>query len=303
MLCLGLNSFYGSTSIDWLSMLTTGETIATAYKLISIQSGEAVVVMPSFVGWYAMFIVCGLLIGFHALAVGVRTFLPLSQQVTNYNALYLYFGDLEEELGSVDDAAVFFLVYAVFILWFFGFTIWGGVTSATLSWIIAAALFIGAVAILVPGFVLKNFGLAFVMYVRGSGRSTSLSFETMLDFVSVSVIMIRFLIQNIRFVFIFAAFFELYEYSTSLVGNFTLNSACGFDVQTSNEYWLHVWSSLLVQWILYIYYLGHLTVLFLAQLSIYFALSFWLFFFLYTTFTANAHESYFNLRRGAFVTT
>ncbi|MCB1712540.1 MAG: hypothetical protein KDH96_08735 [Candidatus Riesia sp.] len=55
-------------------------------------------------------------------------------------------------------------------------------------------------------------GIYFSHYVRGSGRTTNIIFEIMLDVVSVSVIMIRFFIQNIRFVFIFGAFFELYEY-------------------------------------------------------------------------------------------
>jgi hypothetical protein len=50
------------------------------------------------------------------------------------------------------------------------------------------------------------------MYIRGGGKTTSLLFETMLDFVSISVISMRFFIQNIRFVFIFSAFFELYEF-------------------------------------------------------------------------------------------
>lgn len=52
----------------------------------------------------------------------------------------------------------------------------------------------------------------FVQYVRGSGRTTNVLFEIMLDIVSVSIIMIRFFIQNIRFIFIFMAFFELYEF-------------------------------------------------------------------------------------------
>jgi hypothetical protein len=47
------------------------------------------------------------------------------------------------------------------------------------------------------------------------------------------------------------------------------------------------------QVLMYIYYLGHLTILFLMQLSIYFMLSFWLFFFLYTSFLSNPDEKYF----------
>ena len=55
-------------------------------------------------------------------------------------------------------------------------------------------------------------GLAFSHYVRGAGNSSNFLFETLLDFIAVSVIFIRFFIQNIRFILIFFAFFELYEY-------------------------------------------------------------------------------------------
>ena len=66
--------------------------------------------------------------------------------------------------------------------------------------------------VVVPNSVFLQIGLAFVQYIRGSAKSTLLFFETLLDFVSVSVIIIRFFVQNIRFVFIFVGFFEYFEF-------------------------------------------------------------------------------------------
>jgi len=44
------------------------------------------------------------------------------------------------------------------------------------------------------------------------GRSTLIIFEVLLDFVSIAVMIIRFFVQNIRFVFIFVGVFEYYEF-------------------------------------------------------------------------------------------
>jgi len=66
--------------------------------------------------------------------------------------------------------------------------------------------------LLIPAALLTQMGLHLAQYVRGSSRSANLVFEIVLDAISVSIIVLRFFIQNIRFVFIFLAFFELYEF-------------------------------------------------------------------------------------------
>lgn len=237
---------------------------------------------------------------FFALSYGAKYTSNHTTSFDIYHVVFNYFADLEEEMGSADDALFYFLVFGLVIVWFFFFTVFSGFLIGNLAWIIALLLIVGLSAIIIPVFVLKNFGLGAVMYVRGSGRTTSLLFEAMLDFVSVSVIMIRFLIQNIRFVFIFSAFFELYEfiydkfYSDGVLG---LTNSVWYSTSANSLYWYEFAGHFILQWILYLYYLGHLTLLFIAQLSIYFALSFWLFFFLYTTFTLEAHEKYFVHKR------
>lgn len=237
---------------------------------------------------------------FFSLSYGAKVVANNLSGVDLYQTSFNYFADLEEELGSADDGLFYFLIFGLIIVWFFFFTVFSGFLKNSLSWIISILFVASLTAFIVPAFVLKNFGLAAVMYVRGSGRTTSLLFEAMLDFVSVAVIMIRFLIQNIRFVFIFSAFFELYEfiydklYYDSVLG--LTNQLWAFSVNNYTYWYEHV-GHFILQWVLYLYYLGHLTLLFIAQLSIYFALSFWLFFFLYTTFTLESSEKYFLYKR------
>ncbi len=241
----------------------------------------------------------------YLLLAGARIVANIASGRDNFFTNYAYFDDWEEELGSLDDATYYGLLFGLVVIWFYYFTLVSSyIILNNLSWIIAIFTIILTSGILVPAAVLKHMGIHFVQYVRGSGRSTSLVFETVLDFVSVSVIMIRFFIQNIRFLFIFFAFFELYEYAfdkLDVIFAHTLGSAVTWEGFWGGHYtgwYVHeLFSQILIQWFTYLYYLGHLTLLFIVQLSIYFVLSFWLFFFLYTTFLLQPHEKYFFYKR------
>jgi hypothetical protein len=114
---------------------------------------------------------------------------------------------------------------------------------------------------------------------------------------------LRFFIQNIRFFFIFLAFFECYEFIyLSLLKDFSFlniflldsNNAIFFSELNSN-----LFSLLILKTILFFYYVGHLATTFVAQLTSYFILSFWLFFFLYTSFSTEKGENYFLVKRTA----
>ena len=80
-------------------------------------------------------------------------------------------------------------------------------------------------------------GIQFVQYVRGASRSTNLIVESVFDTISVLTIIVRFLVQNIRYVFIFSAFFELYEFlvyhlnttMTRSFENFFITNLISFD--------------------------------------------------------------------------
>lgn len=244
-------------------------------------------------------------VAIYIVTVGARIIANNTSGRDNLLAIYAYFDDWEEELGSLDDSLYYILLMGLVVVWFYFLMLLSSfLLVKNISWLVSIFTLILTSGLIVPGSVLKHMGIYFAHYVRGSGRTTNLVFEIMLDFVSVSVIMIRFFIQNIRFVFIFFAFFELYEYvyfKLDVLFTYVLHGAVSWEGLWQNKYaqWsaveviLQIWT----QWFTYLYYLGHLTLLFIVQLSIYFILSFWLFFFLYTTFLLQPHEKYFFYKR------
>lgn len=238
-----------------------------------------------------IFLMFGLII-FYSAAYGLKTFKFISSSFDINFTLFSYFGDLEEEMGAADDALFFFLIIAAVIIWFFLFTLFSAVLLNHISWILSLLILSTSAAFVIPAAVLKNFGIAFVTYVRGHGRSRSIFYEAILDIVSVSIIFLRFIVQNMRFIFIFFTFFELYEFIYANLAPVTT-----FTTDFSNYYWSETVVTLISTYGLYLYYLGHSTIIFIAQLSVYFALSFWLFFFLYTAFTLESSEKYFFNKR------
>jgi len=49
------------------------------------------------------------------------------------------------------------------------------------------------------------------MYVRGAANSSNLVVEAFFDIIGVIIIFTRFIVQNIRFLLVFVAFFEIFE--------------------------------------------------------------------------------------------
>lgn len=144
------------------------------------------------------------------------------------------------------------------------------------------------------------------MYVRGAGRTPIFIAETLLDYIALGVMWGRFLIQNIRLLLVFTAFFELFEViyqNCDLIGlsfitqlfsfNSTLNS------QFYSTYWYDWFSDILLNQILVIYYWGHLTYTFMSQFANYALLSFYLFYFLYTNFLLETYEKYFFIKKNS----
>ncbi len=139
----------------------------------------------------------------------------------------------------------------------------------------------------------------FSAYIRGSAASTNLISETVFDIIGIVVVFSRFLIQNIRFVLVFMAFFELFEwvYSGDEVAYVKLELLDLRDslneLSLSQGYYIYFIICCFKLIILYLYYALHLIILIFMQIGIYFILSFWLFFFLYTSFIKLTTDYYF----------
>jgi len=200
----------------------------------------------------------------------------------NASTLFDYFSEVEEEVGSLDDILAYALVYLSVAISFL-LTIFFVFFFKTSTFLVLLFNFILLVPILVPTFVIKNYGWGFLQYLRGVTRSSSLLFESFLDVVSMTSMYLRFFIQNIRFFFIFLAFFECYEFIyLNLLKDFSFLNIFLLDSNNLiffNELNANLFSLLLLKIILFFYYVGHLATTFVAQLTSYFILSFWLFFF------------------------
>lgn len=146
------------------------------------------------------------------------------------------------------------------------------------------ALFLLAILVLtIPVNLFLDFGVSFFVYIRGSSSSNNLIKELLFDIISTFTVFIRFVIQNIRFLFIFLAILELLEWVFSNNSSlFLINYYCNnnlFVNLSSNEYpfstknfnLLFINSILFI--ILYFYYFLHLLFLLVVQITIYVGIS------------------------------
>lgn len=210
----------------------------------------------------------------------------------------------EKEVGPMDDffffAILFLLTISSFIIGSLFIILW---QSNIFIWIFGSLLLVSILILTVPVNLFLDFGIAFFVYIRGSSSSSTLIKELLFDIISTATVFIRFVIQNIRFLFIFSAIFELLEWvygnnSNLFLLNYSINNNIFINF-TFQEYFyssknlnLMIINSILFI-IFYLYYFLHLLFLLLVQITIYIGISVWLFFFLYSIKFLGKYEKYF----------
>lgn len=211
----------------------------------------------------------------------------------------------EQEYGSYDDFKFFLFILVQMLIWycwivFIGYTFSlqseGKLILLTLSIIISI--------LTIPVRLVWDLGLAFGMYIRGAASSTNLVIEAFFDLIGVIIIFTRFIVQNIRFLMVFVALFELFEWSfgsseISCILQFNLNlynSINFFSTITPMSIFTFLIFTLKLC-ILYLYHLLHLIIVSFMQVGVFFMVSFWLFFFLYTSFFKITSDYYFYAKR------
>ncbi len=154
----------------------------------------------------------------------------------------------------------------------------------------------------IPVRLLWDFGLSFGMYVRGAASSSNLFVEAFFDIIGVIIIFTRFVVQNIRFLLVFVAFFEIFEWvgTTQEINQYmqTINTTYEFnnDLMLAENLFSFLVLTIKSSFI-YIYHLLHLIIVSFMQIGVYLMVSFWLFFFLYTSFFKITLDTYFFVRR------
>lgn len=229
----------------------------------------------------------------------------LNNLQNSFLAKLLHSVDSEEELGSIDDAFILILLFLIVLGWFFCLSIsYSYLFHSQLTVFGLGAIILVGFILLTPLSALLDFGIAFTSYIRGASSSANLLVECIFDIIGTLVVFTRFIVQNIRFVLIFFAYFELFEWTYNSLLIQTLLQTINVNIQTTWNMLINlgfiesnnlftILSICLTTIISYLYYLVHLLILIFVQTTIYLLISFWLFFFFYTSFTLNKSEKLF----------
>lgn len=226
-----------------------------------------------------------------------------------FNFYFNYFKALsdlgEQEYGSYDDYKFFLFLLVQMLVWycwviFIGYTF----SLQSESKLVLLTVSVMITILLIPIRLLWDFGLAFGMYVRGAASSSNLVVEAFFDIIGVIIIFTRFIVQNIRFLLVFVAFFELFEWAGISMDahyalNFTIGTLPSADLLTaieSKNLFTYIIISIKIGFI-YLYHLLHLIIVSFMQIGVYLMVSFWLFFFLYTSFFKITSDNYFFIKR------
>lgn len=220
-----------------------------------------------------------------------------------------YLAESEKELGAVDDFLFVFLSLCVVYALYAGFFFFYSFGIENMLFVISTFGFplLIITAFSLPVNFLWDCGVGFVAYLRGSGNTTFFALEFMYDTLAVAIMFIRLSIQNVRFLLILFAYFEMFEY---LDGLYLLNerSWAFFQALYSNLQTASTTSSALYIVLLSfpaavihaIYILVHLFYTFFSNFTCYIVLLFWFFSFLYTMFYNETMEKLLAKKRASY---
>lgn len=221
---------------------------------------------------------------------------------------YLVFNvtiEAEEEIGSLDDMLLSAVILLYIFLWFFWIHSWSSI-SITPKLVMSIYLFpfIYYIIIFIPFSLLYDYGLYFLTYLNGVGKSSTLIVELMFDYIAVSIFYLRLIVQNVRLAFMLFTFIELHElviFYNIDKNIFPINESfidSWDNIKTYNNhstyYLVCTIPSLLIKWL---YELFHTFFMVIFQFVAFFAMIFWLFLFLYSMFVTETQENHLTFKR------
>lgn len=242
-----------------------------------------------------------------AIFLNFKTFIA-QKNISIYATKLFLLNNTEKEVGPVDDYFFFTILFVLCISLF----IFAAISLVIIQFnmfnlIVGALLLLVFLILTVPVNLFIDFGIYFCTIIKGSATTNNIIKELVFDIISTLTVFIRFIIQNIRFLFIFSGIFELMEWVFSANSNFFLisniveknmffcNNIADSFFTTKNFNFMFINSLLFI--IFYFYYILHLLFLLLVQITIYIGISLWLFFFLYSTKFLTKYEKYFIFKK------
>ena len=216
--------------------------------------------------------------------------------------------EAEEEISCMDDLVMMFVLLFYIYGWYF-FTHFWFIATKIPEFVLLIYLFpfLYYIIIGIPVFLLFDFGIFFIGYLKGVASTPVFILELIFDYVAVMAFFIRILVQGVRLLLMIFTYASLHDFI--LFYNFNQN------YMTGNEALLDEWNnlstnigsfsyffffSILSKLYYWLYELLHTFFVLTAQFTAFFAMVFWLFFFLYTFFVLEKQEAYFGEKRDFF---
>lgn len=213
--------------------------------------------------------------------------------------------EAEEEIASIDDA-IFTIVLVMYVFgWFFYIHCWvifGGTPELTILFYVFPILYY--IILKIPTMLILDFGLFFLTFLKGSSQLPLLALELIYDYIALAAFYIRVLVQSVRLILMIFTFFSLHEMILEmkfnqrwLPGHETFIEHIAKTDASNGVFSYYFLTHFLVKITHWLYELFHAFFVLTAQFAAFFAMIFWLFFFLYTSFTWEKQENYFESKR------
>lgn len=234
-------------------------------------------------------------------------FNSISKEENSIDTEFLFINLLfesEKEIGSFDDI-ILGVIFLIFIFgWYFFIYAWSIIgTISDMSIIFFSFPFLYYIIFSLPTYLVYNFGVFFVTYLRGSGASSLLIMELMYDYIAFLAFYIRLIVQSVRLILMISTYISLHD--LILFFDFDLKLFFGVDLiwESLNNIYSTVtisyyfFFSIFIKILYWLYELFHTFFVVTAQTIAFFAMVFWLFLFLYTFFVLEKIENFFKEKR------
>ena len=213
--------------------------------------------------------------------------------------------EAEKEITAIDDILMGLVVVVYIFFWFFYIHCWSLFSVLPeLGLVFYLFPLLWVIVLGVPVFLLYDFGIFFVTYLRGVGPTPVLIAELMYDYIGVLAFFIRLVVQGVRIVLMTLTYvglhdfiiFHIYDKSILLTTESFWDLINSIDT-TKSSVSFYLLGSLPLHFFHWIYELFHTFFVVTAQTTAFFAMAFWLFLFLYSFFVSEKHENYFFEKR------
>lgn len=211
----------------------------------------------------------------------------------------------EKEIGSFDDMLLGLIILVYIFGWYVYIYVWTIMNVfPEVIMIFYSFPFLYYIIISMPTYLIYDFGIYFLTYLRGAGTSSILLMELMYDYIAITAFYVRLMVQGVRLILMIFTYISLHD--LIIFFDFDLKLFTGFELiwedlsnfnGTFNSFSYFFLFIIPIKIIYWLYELFHTFFIVTAQFIAFFAMVFWLFLFLFTMFVLEKHENYFSERR------